>query len=396
MKRVLSTLVAMLLPLGIGCGVVGCHSDTEEYDENNHGGIKLEDCVDFVLNVDGGRDVKILQLTDLQIIDSMQQRTPDRLGEGQTEMWLPEKMYDLVWKYMREAVERVQPDLIVLSGDNVYGEFDDKGTTQSALIAELDSYGIPWTLTFGNHDNETRKGVAYTCEQYAQAENCLFRRGPVETVDGQERLLAEGNGNFNIGIVQDGKLTEVVWLMDSNGHTDNDPSQNMFSEVGLMSGQIEWFRERNELLKVYNGGTSPKSIGFFHHPMRAYGDAVKKYGYSSPNNKFWGDGNALKPFSPFEIPENDNGDSGAMLEDCVYIDSSYTFHEMLKKYNCEGWFFGHYHKNSASAVYDGVRYTFGLKASLYDYHEPSMIGGTEIIVGESPLAVRHVYTQYKS
>lgn len=46
--------------------------------------------------------------------------------------------------------------------------------------------------------------------------------------------------------------------------------------------------------------------------------------------------------------------------------------------------------------YHIVRYTFGLKASLYDYHEPSMIGGTEITVGESPLAVRHVYTQYKS
>ncbi|MBS1313962.1 MAG: hypothetical protein HP048_01260, partial [Clostridia bacterium] len=206
MKRILSVLTALLfVPAGL-FGLSACEERPA-----------LEEAVDFVLEVEAGRDVKILQLTDIQIIDSSQMRTPDRLQSWSIENWKPENLPDLAWKYTREAVEAVQPDLIVLSGDNVYGEFDDSGTMLQALIAEMESYGIPWTLTFGNHDNETRKGVAWTCEQYIDAEHCLFTRGPVETADGREYFLTEGNGNFNIGIVQGGKLTEVVWLMDSNG-----------------------------------------------------------------------------------------------------------------------------------------------------------------------------------
>lgn len=382
MKRILSVLTALLfVPAGL-FGLSACEERPA-----------LEEAVDFVLEVEAGRDVKILQLTDIQIIDSSQMRTPDRLQSWSIENWKPENLPDLAWKYTREAVEAVQPDLIVLSGDNVYGEFDDSGTMLQALIAEMESYGIPWTLTFGNHDNETRKGVAWTCEQYIDAEHCLFTRGPVETADGREYFLTEGNGNFNIGIVQDGKLTEVVWLMDSNGHTDSDRDQNMYSSVGLMEGQIAWFQERNELLKAYNGGTYPKSIGFFHHPPRAFGDAIQKYGYVSSRHDFYDENGDYGNFKEFKIPENAEGDIGAMHSDPgQFIDSGYQFHNLLKEYGCEGWFFGHDHKNNASAVFEGVRYTYGLKASLYDSYQPGEIGGTEILVGESGLRVRHVYT----
>ena len=154
---------------------------------------KLENVMDFVLEIPEGRDAVVLQLTDIQIIDSDQQRYPGRLP-NLVEEWKPENMEKLAFSHMREIVERVKPDLIVLSGDNVYGEFDDNGTSLAALIKEMESYQTAWTLTFGNHDNETRRGVLWTCEQYEKAEHCLFKRGPVESV--------HGNGNFNIGISQ--------------------------------------------------------------------------------------------------------------------------------------------------------------------------------------------------
>ena len=40
---------------------------------------KLENVVDFVLEIPEGRDAVVLQLTDIQIIDSDQQRYPGRL-----------------------------------------------------------------------------------------------------------------------------------------------------------------------------------------------------------------------------------------------------------------------------------------------------------------------------
>lgn len=384
MKKTAIVLAATITALSMmSCGGNGNMNKT-----------KLEDVVDFVLEVEAGRDVKILQLTDIQIIDSDQQRFEGRLHDWSIEPWKPEHIGELAWKYTRQAVATVKPDLIVLSGDNVYGEFDDSGASLQKLVAEMESYGIPWTITFGNHDNETRKGMEWTCSQYSEAEHCMFKRGDTVVEDGVERFVAEGNGNFNIGIVQDGKLTEVVWLMDSNGHTDSNRDENMYSQAGILDNQLAWFRQRNERIKEYNNGENVKSIGFFHHPLRAFGDGMQKYGYQSYRHDFYdeyGDYGTF-PTGGINIPENDNGDFGFLHADPgQYIDSNYKFHKMLIEFGCEGWFFGHDHVNNASVEYQGVRYTYGLKASEYDSFNKGEVGGTEILVGEGGLRVRHVY-----
>ncbi len=371
-KRIVSLMICgALIAVAGGCGKLSS-------DER----VKLENAVDFVLELPESRDAVILQLTDIQIIDSEQQRYPGRLPYF-AEEWKPENMDKLAFSHMREIVKRVKPDLIVLSGDNVYGEFDDKGTSLTALINEMESYETPWTLTFGNHDNETRKGVAWTCEQYEKAEHCLFKRGPIESV--------HGNGNFNIGIVQGGKLSGVVWLMDSNGHTDSDSDQNMYSTQGLFPDQIEWFESRCEKLREYNGGKSPRSIGFFHHPLRAFGDGLKQYGYVSGRHDFYA-ADGAGDFKKIVVPENPYGDIGSMNKDAgSYIDLEYEFHGLLKKYGCEGWFFGHDHENNASVTFEGVRYTYGLKSSEYDSFISSVLGGTRITLGESGLKVCHEF-----
>ena len=383
-------IFCFILALSLAIPLAACTNNT---DSGNTEKLKLEDVVDFVLEVEAGREVKVLQLTDIQIIDSDQQRYEGRLHSWSIDKWKPEHMEELAFSHMRKVVQETKPGLIVLSGDNVYGEFDDAGTSLKALVKELDSYKIPWTFTFGNHDNETHLGVQATVDEYLKSEYCIFTRGPVEKdEDGNDYYPVEGNGNFNIGITQNGKLTEVVFLMDSNGHTDSDRDQNMFSSLGLMDGQITWFTEKCELLKKYNGGKSPEFIGFFHHPMRAYGDAMQKYGYVSSRHEFFDENGDYGNFKPVEIPENTNGDIGYMHADAgQYIDGSYVFHNLLKTYNCEGWFFGHDHVNNASAEFEGVRYTYGLKASEYDDFVNGEIGGTLITLGEKKMTVKHVY-----
>lgn len=371
MKKFSIIILVFALLMAAACGK-GERSDTK---------IKLEDVADFVLEVEDGRDVKILQLTDIQIIDSAQRRYDSRLGKWAIENWATDKIEERAWRFTREAVEKAQPDLIVLSGDNVYGEFDDAGTSLQSLVAEIDGYGIPWTFTFGNHDNETVKGIEWTCEQYMNADHCIFTRGDINNVD--------GNGNFNIAVTQGGKLTEIIWLMDSNGKTSGDREQNLFHEEGLRVNQITWFTERSEKLKEYNGGVSPKNIGFFHHPMRAAGEAAVPYGYNSAKHEI----GENKSFKTVIIPENDEGAFGAMhVDPNTYVDNEFYFHNLLKTYACEGWFFGHEHQNNASAFYEGVRYTYGLKASQYDAYVKGEVGGTLITVGEGKMKVRHLYT----
>jgi hypothetical protein len=119
---------------------------------------------------------------------------------------------------------------------------------------------------------------------------------------------------------------------------------------------------------------------------------MQKYGYVSSRHSFYDENGDYGNFKEIVIPENNDGDCGAMRKDAgQYIDQNYVFHNLLKEYGCEGWFFGHDHQINGSVKYEGVRYTYGLKASLYDSHTPSDIGGTQILVGANPLKVSHVY-----
>ena len=97
-------------------------------------------------------------------------------------------------------------------------------------------------------------------------------------------------------------------------------------------------------------------------------------------------------FKKIVVPENPYGDIGSMNKDAgSYIDLEYEFHGLLKKYGCEGWFFGHDHENNASVTFEGVRYTYGLKSSEYDSFISSVLGGTRITLGESGLKVCHEF-----
>ena len=76
-----------------------------------------EDLIDFVVTVESGRDVKVLQLTDPQIIDSDQMRTPDRLSGGEISRWASGQKENQYKQYFRSVIPRYDPDLIIITGD---------------------------------------------------------------------------------------------------------------------------------------------------------------------------------------------------------------------------------------------------------------------------------------
>ena len=60
---------------------------------------------------------------------------------------------------MTELIRRTKPDLLVLTGDSVFPFFPKSGTMNNRkqaqkLLEFLDSFQIPYTLVFGNHDCE--------------------------------------------------------------------------------------------------------------------------------------------------------------------------------------------------------------------------------------------------
>lgn len=344
---------------------------------------KYEKVLDFSLNVEEGRPIRILQLTDTQIIDSAQRRYDDRLYPVSIENWKIENIDRLLFRYMDFAVEATNPDLIVLTGDNVYGEFDDKGTSLKILIDKMESYNTPWTLVYGNHDNECFLGARWQNSQYIEAKNCLFTRG----IDD-----AEGNGNFTIGIFQGDELKKVLFMLDSHGCVNSDRVEKVISSSGIFEGQIEWFTSVSEELKEINGGENVSSFAFFHHPLKALGKGLQLYGYTSIQNDFYDKDGNLQKFSQVNIGDiNARGDWGYYREDCFFIDSDYKVFNIFKENGVDGCFFGHYHNNGCSVIHEGVRLTFGVKTGEYDSHPKNYLGGTLIEIDGEKFTVSPKY-----
>ena len=87
---------------------------------------------DFIVEVPEGRDPVVLQLTDTQIIDVGQAR-PGRDGVDK-EFWATDQVEERCYNYVAETVAITNPDLIILTGDIVYGEFDDNGSALLGFI----------------------------------------------------------------------------------------------------------------------------------------------------------------------------------------------------------------------------------------------------------------------
>ena len=155
------TLTGLTCFATCGCSILQGGSSASSGEE----GVKAEELVDFVVNVEAGRDVRVLQLTDTQFIDYSQLREGDEVSS----MYAPEKKEEFCYRYIRQVVNRYQPDLILVTGDIVYGKFDDNGSALTEYIAFMEEFKIPWAPIFGNHDGESRMGADWQCQQFENA-----------------------------------------------------------------------------------------------------------------------------------------------------------------------------------------------------------------------------------
>ena len=332
--------------------------------------------IDFVLNVESGKDIQILQLTDPQITNWKTARNQTRrdqirgafFGDGITDV--ETKTY----RYIREAIENSSPDLIVITGDLIYGETDDSGEIWNDLVAHMDSYGIPWALTFGNHDNESAKGVNWQIEQLMNSKYCVFKRGNVT-----------GNCNYNIVIRQDGEIKYVMYMLDSNGckeianpgegiMKDNVDIKLIQQKAGIYDDQIAWFKNCASLIAKEAGKEQVPSLAFYHiAPIQVYRVYEELYGYTR-NRK---------------LVLNHDGDYGLIME--FYkedaIDRDEKFFAAAKEIGTTGMFFGHDHDNNGSMMFEGIRLTFGSKCGTHSYSTKRQIGYTQITIAESDSAM---------
>ena len=326
----------------------------------------IEGFIDFTVNVKDNKQPIILQLTDTQIIDSAQKRTSDSLDEAQAEYWKTENMEKCCFDYLREIITETKPDLIIITGDIIQGEFDDNGTSLLRFVEFMEGFKIPWAPIFGNHDNESEKGVDWQCKQFENAKYCLFK----------QRELT-GNGNYSIGITQNNKLLRVFYMLDSNGCTNASEESlangHTVKTTGIAPDQRDWYKASiTELRKEY---PNVKISFAYHIPNVIFSDAFAKYT----------DSIAVRARVYIDNVENRvKGDFGFIGADIKgEWDTENALWSDIKEYSVDSVFVGHEHANSASVVYQGVRFQYGQKSSTYHRLNWSMPNG-KIITSYPP------------
>lgn len=380
--RILSAFLGALTALGFVCQTAMTYVRAEE------------PLVDFTVEVESGRDIRVLQITDTQTVDPSQKRWNSRIGDEANEKYGIDPEDVRCFRYVREVVASYKPDLILLTGDLVFGEFDDSGEKFLSLVAFMESLGTPWAPIFGNHENESHKGVDWQCKQLEAAKNCLFK----------QRSLT-GNGNYSVGVVQDGKLVRVFYMLDSNGcaFMSDESFSNGHSKktYGFSQDQIDWYTDSINRIKKESPDT--KISMAFHAEMSVWQEAFAQYpGFDSSK---------ISASAPLDLDKVGNpGDFG--LVTTIYSaseswDNDKTVWNGIKALGVDSIFIGHLHTNTASLVYEGVRLTYGLKSSTYDqclYRKGNgyaasysvldnpVIGGTAIDISSDGTAdVHHIY-----
>lgn len=331
---------------------------------------RLEDTV--VLQKEPGKDFKILNLADIQYDD----------------------LYDIGQKKyteetIRQLVKETQPDLITMTGDQVWAAFQKH--SQKDLIRFMDSFGIPWAPVFGNHDGEGNADKNWLADRYMESEYCLFKKGPNNI---------GGVGNYVINIMEGDKIVQSLIMMDSGAWRgyenmpeerkmiadaiDNDTQEYIFNADGtrkqdafgtgyefMSESQIAWYKWAVEGAKQANGGEMPESILFFHIALPEYYNAYlqwKDSGYDSA----MGFGEKRETVC------------------CPSVNSG-MFSVIKDLGSTKNVVVGHDHVNNYSVLYEGVRLTYALKTGDRCYADADLNGGTLLTVTDNGVLTEHQY-----
>ncbi len=290
---------------------------------------------DYVIEIDLGEktNFKILQLTDFHFSDKDDQ----------------DDSYRYIDTLVEDAKKQYGVDLIVVTGDLF--TFASKWTAKK-LFAHMDEYKVPWTVVFGNHDEQTYFSVdwmtGYLNElSKSSSSYCKF-------IDMQQDDV-EGNCNFVIHLNKGGKVKEQLIFMDSNRyHFGTDYNGYDY----FKSPQIGWYEAMVKYSATLNGEANPvKSLMFYHIPLPEINNfcAVDKMMKASdPDSKFvWGE----------------------KREKTCPPDENSGFFDVIDRLDAtNGMFFGHDHINDFEAIYNDVYFCYGLKSTDRIYYDEDMLG----------------------
>ena len=128
--------------------------------------------------------------------------------------------------------------------------------------------------------------------------------------------------------------------------------------LGFGQDQIEWYTGLAQ--KITAIAPDVKYSFVFHIQPEIFRIALSKYAVIDSNIK-------ENPVNIDSLGNKEKGDFGYIGSGLKSTwDTDFTVYEGIKALGCDSIIVGHEHCNSASVIYDGVRFQYGQKISCYD------------------------------
>ena len=305
---------------------------------------------------------KIMQITD---VHGICKKTPDttRLIEG--------------------ILDREKPDLVVFTGDQIkgYGLSYLTGDKVKKVEQAIDNYtepvdrrGIPFLVTFGNHDPQVGISQEKQMEMYRAFDSCVI----------PEEDFEFGPGTCSVPVYGSDGTRPVLnlYAFDSGSNAPEGGYDSFKPEM------IEWYRSIREKLREQWGGYIPSFV-FQHIPVdeiyNLYDEVDKKHpeavkAFRTRKGKYYRLKDAfahddVKLYEPSGSPDVNTGEFDAMRE------KGEVFAMMC----------GHDHKNNFIGTYEGIDMGYGPSCGFNEYGNSVERGCRMIVFNEND--VRH-YDSY--
>ncbi len=299
-----------------------------------------------------GKDFVILNLTDTQLESSAwEQKT-----EG----------YQLLTRTIDTLVKRTNPNLITVSGD--ISRAGDKKSYE--LFADfIDAFNIPWTVTFGNHDNQGGGEVLQEfIEMFFKHKNFIFEKC--------DSTL--GSSNFTIGIDEGGKIVHGIIMMDTHDKVfaKDEWGKDVWYWGQLCPCQLSWYE--NEVKSLQKLGCNNTSI-IAHIPIYAYREA---FGAAFNHEKYDQKEITFEQSLGGDCWNDGYKDSYGVNHEgiCSYIADEGMMDLIEKLGSTKLYLCGHDHVNCSCINYRGTKLMYSLKTGMGCYWEKGMSGGTTLSI----------------
>lgn len=155
---------------------------------------------------------------------------------------------------MREVLDAEHPDLVVFTGDVIFAKPAADALTKA--LAPTIERGIPFAVTWGNHDDE---------QDMTRAELSAFIKDMKGNLTSHtEGITGETNYTLSIKSADGKRDAAAIYIFDSNSYSQ---MENVKGYDWIKHDQVAWYIERSKAFTAANGGQPLPALAFFHIPL---------------------------------------------------------------------------------------------------------------------------------